>query len=146
MGTAEPIRPMLGVTVWARVVTWGGVRTLGNVASCGDVGAWGGVTARGGVGTLGGVDARNGDGACGGIGVRVGVLACEVIDVRGDACVFCLCSSGCSSASSSSSVKPVTTLHCFWLLSSSSMIKGPLCLGGQKFSSYRKTPLTRGAS
>jgi hypothetical protein len=46
--------------------------------------------------------------------------------VRGDTRIFCLHTSGCSSASSSSSVRPVMTLRRFRLLPLSSMIKGPL--------------------
>jgi hypothetical protein len=41
---------------------------------------------------------------------------------------------------------PAMTLHCFLSLSSSSMIKGPPCLGGQWTSSSRKASLLRGAS
>jgi hypothetical protein len=105
MGSAKLVCPMLGVAIWAGVVTWGGVGTLGGVAARGglaargSVAARGGVTARGVVGTLGGVSAR------------------------GDVYALCRRISGVSS--SSSSVKLATTLRHFWLLSSSSMIKGP---------------------
>jgi hypothetical protein len=89
MGTAEPVRPKLGVAIWADV------------------------TARGGVGALGGITAWGGVGALGGIGAR------------GDVRALCRCVSGISSSSSSSSVKLAMTLRHFWLLSLSSMIKGP---------------------
>jgi hypothetical protein len=65
------------------------------------VSALGGIAAWGGVGVLGGVGAR------------------------GALCALCRCASGVSSSSSSSLIKPAITLGRFWLLSSSSMIKGP---------------------
>jgi hypothetical protein len=97
---------MPGMAAWAGVAAWG------------DVGALGGVAAQGGVGALGGVTARGGVGALGGIGMR------------GAPCALCQCASGTVSSSSSSSIKPATTLRCFRLLSSLSIINGPPCLGG----------------
>jgi hypothetical protein len=87
------------------------------------------------VGTLGGIAAQGGVGILGGIGAR------------GAPCILCRCASGISSSlSSSSSVKPATTLRHFRPLSSLSIINGPPCLGGQWTSSSRKAPLVRGAS
>jgi hypothetical protein len=94
-----------------------------------------GVAARGGVGAFGGVAARGGVGAFGGVGTR-GAL--HALGRRA--------SGVSSSSSSSSSIKPAMTLHHFWLPSSSSIIKGPPCLGGQSTSSSRMAPLRRGAS
>jgi hypothetical protein len=105
---------MLGVAVWAEVITQDGVGTLGGVAALGGIAARGSAAAQGGVSTLGRINARNGDGTCRGVGMW------------GDARVLCLRASGSSSSSSSSSsVRPVMTLRRFRLLSSSSMIKGP---------------------
>jgi hypothetical protein len=59
----------------------------------------------------------------GGVGTLGGV------GVRGAFCALSRRASGVSSSSSSSSVKPATTLRHFRLLSSSLIIKGPPCLG-----------------
>jgi hypothetical protein len=63
--------------------------------------------------------------------------------MRGDVCALCRC---ISDVSSSSSVKPATTLRHLWLLSSSSIFKRPPCLGGQQISSSGKARLMRDAS
>jgi hypothetical protein len=89
----------------------------------------------GGVGTLGCITARGGVDTLGGIGAwgSVGVL------------YRCVSGVSCSS-SSSSSVKLATTLHHFQLLSSLSMIKGPLVPRGSVDFLFWKAPLLCGTS
>jgi hypothetical protein len=87
---------------------------------------WAGVTARGGVSAQGGVATQGSVDALGGVAAWGGVGALGSVGVRGALCALCRRASGISSSSSSSSlVKPAMTLCHFWLLSSSSMIKGP---------------------
>jgi hypothetical protein len=130
MGTTEPVRPVLGMAVWVGVVAQGG-----GVTAQGGVAARGGVATRGSVGTLGGVAAQG------------GVDTLSGVDAWGALRALCRHATGVSSSSSSSSsVKPAMTLRHFWLLSSSSMIKGPPCLWGQWSSSSGKAPLLWGAS
>jgi hypothetical protein len=118
-GTAESAHPVFSMSVWDGAAARGGV------------GALGGVTARGSVGALGGVAARGSVGALGGAGMR------------GAPCALCRRARGTSSSSSSSSIKSATTLGRFWLLYSSSIIRGPPCLGGPWTSFSEKAPLLR---
>jgi hypothetical protein len=129
-GTAELVPQVLdgGVTIWGGVAARGGVCALG------------GISARGGVGDLDGIGARGGAAAWGGVGALGGV------GVWGSVCILCRRTSGISSSTSSSSVKPAMTLHHFQLLSSSSIFKRPPCLRGQWMSSFGKVPLMRGPS
>jgi hypothetical protein len=46
MGTAEPVRPVLGMAIWGGIAAQGGVAAQGDVAVGGSVGALGGSLLR----------------------------------------------------------------------------------------------------